>query len=204
MSKIAKSECFTDYKTDVQPGSSHGESVVISGTRDSNGTKCVYKLHLLCKLAPSNAAHRKEFLAELLFAREALMYNNIFPMFAKLQEEKGLSKEECFTAYPKCYEAIADPENSQFVIIIEDLRSKGYTMWPKHKPVLVNHAHAVMKQLGRLHGITFALKDQRPDVYEELKQVEDLIHAFLETNFTGVYAYGVRRSYCFVGGPEAY
>lgn len=189
LAKIAESEGFTDYKTDIQPGSNHGDgflgimtSVVLSGQRNNNSSTSDDKIHLLCKLAPTNETRRKEFHSAIVFIREALMYNKILPIFAKFQKEKGLSEEESFTSYPKCYEAIADEEKDQFVIIMEDLRPQGFTMWPKNKPVPANHAYAVVEQLGRLHGISFALKDQRPDVYEELKQVPDVLRVFFQSD----------------------
>lgn len=176
--KIAKSEGLIDYKIDVKPGTNHGDnlfsdmlSVTITGQRT---------LHLLCKLAPTNEARRQHSGSLRLFRREALMYNKIFPLFDEFQREKGLKPEDMFTAYPKCHVAIADDVTDQFVIIMDDLRPQGYAMWPKAIGTPLAHEYLVMEQLGKLHGISLALKDQRPDVYESLRALKDVIVEFFE------------------------
>lgn len=184
---IAKSEGFNEFSTELQPGSNHGDnflgvmtSVTISGARNNNGSLADDKLHLLCKLAPENPTRRKEFQSVVVFEREALMYNKILPLLTEFQREKGLSVTEGFNAYPKCYVAIADEANDQFVVIMEDLRPKGFTMWPKQQPSTVKQMFCVMEQLGKLHGVSFALKDQQPEVYNRLKDVKDLIRNFFK------------------------
>lgn len=190
--KIARAEGFTEFSVALKAGSNHGDNImsdlcsaVVSGARVHTNGNCVSgdQLHLLCKLAPLSAARRKEFGSVAMFTREALMYNEVFPLFAKFQQEKELSVNESFCAYPKCYEAIADEANDQFVIIMEDVRPQGFAMWPKSTGTPLEHELLVMEQLGRLHGVSFALKDQQPEKYAELKQqLNDVIMTFFEND----------------------
>lgn len=189
---VIKSEGFTDYTVDYQPGSKHGDnylgvmtSVTVSGTRNKKGHLVIDQLHLVCKLAPATEARRKEFKSFIVFEREALMYNKILPLFAEFQREKGLSKDEAFTAYPKCYVAIADEATDRLVVIMEDIRPKGFVMYPRNEPTTAENAFKLVEQLGRLHGISFALKDQRPEVYKSFNALTDVIcEVFLSSNFT--------------------
>lgn len=185
LSEIAKSERFAKHSIEVGPGCEHGDgflstilSVTISGDRIDGRDK----LQLVCKLAPSSPARRKEFESLLLFKREVLLYGKVLPLLADFEREKELPESELFTSYPKCFAAIANDETDQFVVILDDVRPKGFSMWPKHKIIPVDYAYRLMEQLGKLHGISLALKDQRPEVYDELKNIEDVISTFIKTD----------------------
>lgn len=190
ISDIAKSEGFTDYKTEYAPGSNHGDNflgvlttVTLSGSRNNNINDTVgeEKLHLLVKLAPSNATRRNEFHSLEVFQRETLMYNKILPLFDDFQREKGLSEKERFTAYPKCYVAVADDEKDELVVIMEDLRPNGFSMWPKQEIVTIDHSYRVVEQLAKYHAVSYALKQQRPEVVEELQTCNDIMNDFFKS-----------------------
>lgn len=196
LNRIAEKEGFVDFTTKVGSGSNVGDnfmgellSAVITGKqKGKNNNETETKLNLLCKLIPSNAQRRKEFQCELVFSRETYFYNNVAPDFLRFQEEKGLSSEEQFTAFPKCYEAVCDPENDVFVIIMQDLRPEGFEMWPKEKPTSTENAHLVMRELAKLHAVSFALKDQRPEQFEKYKTLDDVTHIFLDSdNFRNMF-----------------
>lgn len=185
LKKIAKSEGFTNYSTELKAGSNHGDnftsnlaSASFRGTRIVNGVPKKDELHLLCKFGSSNAQRRKEFHTADLFEREIDVYKRVLPIFAKFQQERGLSDDESFAAYPKVFTGISDEVKEQFVIVMEDLRPKGYTMWPKNQPVPLDHVMLMLKQLGKYHGISFAMKDQRPDLFEGLKGLQSLMVNF--------------------------
>lgn len=188
LNRIAEKEGFTDFTTKIGSGSNIGDnfmgellSAAIVGKRKiENNNETESKLNLLCKLVPSNAERRKEFKSELFFTREAHFYNNVAPDFLRFQEEKGLTKDEQFTAFPKCYEAVCDPENDVFVIIMQDLRPEGFDMWPKQKATPVENSKLVMRELAKFHAISFAFKDQRPEHFKKHAELVDITQGFLE------------------------
>lgn len=181
---VAARQGFSQYTIELNPGSKHGDnflgvviSVTIAGKRNNSDDK----LHLVCKLAPVGDARRREFHSVEVFQREVEMYTKILPSFLAFQREKGLSEIECFTAYPKCYVAIADEQKDQFLVIMEDVRHKGLRMWPRRLPAPVAHTYLVLEQLAKFHAISFALKDQRPEVYDELRKFRDIISKFFHS-----------------------
>lgn len=181
---IATTEGFTEYTIKTAPGSNHGDnfsgvliSVCLHGTRIVNGTSSEDQLNLLCKLsAPGQRG--KEFQTEIIFKREAFMYEKVLSTFAKFQQEKGLSTEDSFLAYPKYYAGISDESKQQFVIIMEDVRFRNFAMWPKYKPAPLDHVRLLVQQIGKFHGISFALKDQQPEVFAEFRQLKDVLVNF--------------------------
>lgn len=192
LDNIAKTEGLTSYTIDLKPGSKHGDgflgvmvSVVLTGSRNQGNTTIIDKLNLICKLAPDNPSRRKAFLTDDVFARETLAYKLVLPLFAKFQSEKGITGGECFNSYPKCYAAICDDEKEQYVIIMEDLRAKGFVMWPKNIPLTAQHSFAIVERLAKFHAVSFALKDQRPEVLEPFHNLEEIIIMFFERGSMG-------------------
>lgn len=189
LDRIAIREGLIDASTEVETGSNIGDNftsrllrVVIMGYRQQgDGNKVESKLHLLCKLAPENVKRREDFQGELAFERESYFYNKLAPQFVQFQAEKGLPEEDQFKSFPKCYEVYSDPENGVYVIIIEDLRPKKFAMWPKEKPMPASYLTATLRELAKFHAISFALKDQRPEVFAEHKQLVDITEAFMSS-----------------------
>lgn len=185
LDQIAIDEGFVDAQKNVVSGSNHGDnflgiltSVVLRGQR--NGCNDA-ELHLLCKLAPDNVHRREAFKSESVFKRECEAYNQILPTFLAFQLAKGVNENDCFTAYPKCYAAVANADTNEFIVIMEDLRPKGFLMRPKCETNDADHSRLVMEQLGRFHGISFAMKDQQPEVFVRFTRLNDLFGLILES-----------------------
>lgn len=189
LKRIAEKEGFAEFTTDVGSGSNVGDNFLgelltaaISGKqKQKDGTTIDATLNLLCKLAPSNAQRRKEFLADVVFDRETYFYNVVAPEFIRFQQEKGLADDEQFKAFPKCYEAIHDPENEVYAVIMEDLRPEGFGMWPKQKPTPPAYSRLFVRELAKLHAISFAMKDQEPEKFEKFKKLDDILKKFSES-----------------------
>lgn len=176
LNKIAHELGFTNYKFESKSGSNIGDnfsgillSITLSGTRNET----VETIHLMCKMPPTNENRRKTFKSDLLFERELYMYNTLLPQFAEFQREKGLSEAESFLSYPKVYHCEIDKQTATYLLIMEDLRPKNYKMWPKHKTIQLDHQRLAMKEFGKLHAISFAMKDQKPDQFAPFKLLND-------------------------------
>lgn len=178
--RIARELNFIDYQLVTKAGSNHGDNFIgvmiavsIAGTRSIDGKQFQDTIYLICKTPPLNETRRKNFNANMVFDRELYLYSTVLPTFMKFQQEKGLGAEDSFTAIPKIYACETDTANDSYVLIMEDLRTKNFEMWPKEKTPAIDHALLLVKQLGRLHGISFAMKDQRPEEFAEFKKLTD-------------------------------
>lgn len=192
LDEIAQNEGFSNYKFELESGSKRGDnyqgmmvSVKLIGDRLKDDVVVNETLNLICKLAPESKQRRDVLNTVKAFEREIYMYTHVLPTFVKFQKEKGLSPAKSFLSVPKMYAWTADKVNETYALIMEDLRSKEFVMWPRQTPITFDHEELLFKQLGRFHGVSFALKDQRPDVFAEFKALDDLFSDWMETGLLG-------------------
>lgn len=128
----------------------------------------------------------------LMVEREACMYRTVLPAFVDFQREKGLTPENGFFAFPRCYGIVADAENDNYAIVMEDLKEKGYDMFNKFNSIDLGHVRFIMEELVRYHAVSFAMRDQRLEVFTPFLKLKDV---FMEM---------IRRTRGFDGiGPVA-
>lgn len=206
--QIAKNEGFVDYKIETAAGSNHGDNfmsvmnaVTISGTKDSNDH--IQELHLLCKLPSSNEVRNKNFRSSVIFNRELFVYSEVFPHLAAFQRERGLNDADAFLSYPKVYACDIDKENDKFILVMQDLRGNKFEMWAKEKVIPFEHLSLVLRQLGKFHAISFAMKDQQPN---QFKQYEELVDAWgpmcIHGKFGGVIKKSLESAAKALNNPE--
>ncbi|XP_031627429.1 uncharacterized protein LOC116343490 isoform X2 [Contarinia nasturtii] len=119
---------------------------------------------LIVKTAPQNLARRDNFFVRPAFVREIYMYDKVLPFFRQFERSKNVN---IFSEYPMCYQTI-DVELNEG-LVFEDLSVNGFTTVDRHKEdMTAEHVNLVMKTLGKFHAISFALKDQQPNKFNEL------------------------------------
>lgn len=181
---IAKAKCFSenDYKVQLDKMENGGfmtatSKISIIGNRNVNGIITYDKLSLICKLMPSSQYQRTYFGVELLFKREVYIYNNVLPVIIAFQKENNLTEETGFFAFPNCYIALYDAiDPNKSAIIMDDLQTSGFCTWDSHKEISFDAVKQVMIVLGRLHGISFAIRDQKPHIFQEFHMPDLLLN----------------------------
>lgn len=189
LDRIIKENNFRSYTLELKQGSQVGDGFtgeLLSISIVENGS--YKKLDIVCKTAPLNANRRKQFLSDVLFDRESYFYSKVMPTFAKFQDEKNVPKDAQFHAYAKCYAAVCDSEKEEYIIILEDLRPDEFKMWNKAKAAPIENMQLVMRELGKFHGLSFAMKDQRPDEFAEFIKLTDIARTFIKSpNMQGMF-----------------
>lgn len=195
LDEIASDQGFRKYKLLTESGSNHGDNIhgvmvaiKLIGVRehvDHNANNEL--LHLMCKMAPVRKECRDSFQSALLFKREIYLYTRVLPAFVEFQREKELSDGDSFLAFPKIYATHVDDVNENYAIIMEDLRSRNFILWPRNNPMPLVHEKLVLEKLAKLHGVSLALKDQRPHIFNEFKDMHDVAETQIECgNFGNV------------------
>ncbi|XP_062551782.1 uncharacterized protein LOC134217041 [Armigeres subalbatus] len=129
---------------------------------------------LWCKVPPNDDQR-----SLALFKREVFFYREILPAFYEFQTEKGVSRESGagFYGVPKCYLAHCDTEKNEpeAAIILEYDENYEKWDWDKLKPIDLDHSKVLMEQLGRLHALSFAMKSQKPELFEKFTLKDALV-----------------------------
>lgn len=88
------------------------------------------------------------------------------PYFRQFEQSKGVI-ENGFIEYPKCYNTIdVEPYES---LMLEDLSVRGFQIVDRYsEEISADHVSLIMRTLGKLHAISFALRDQQPEKFNHL------------------------------------
>lgn len=176
LDKVAVAEGFVNYEINVIHGSGVGDGFVGLVFRaiiqENESDK---KLIVVVKTPPENQARRAMMGSLELFEREVRIYTEVLPAFVNFQKMMNVKPELGFFEFPKCFFAEYSKEQDDSIIIMEDLKESGYKMWDKFKPTNFEHAKLIFSALGRLHAVSFAMKELQPESFEPLKAFGDLL-----------------------------
>ncbi|KAJ8942620.1 hypothetical protein NQ318_013333 [Aromia moschata] len=63
-------------------------------------------------------------------------------------------------------------------VIFENLKEIGYDLWDRKKPMNWDHIVLVLKEYGKLHAVSLAMKEKNPGLYERL--TEDMENLYIK------------------------
>ncbi|KAK5645909.1 hypothetical protein RI129_004373 [Pyrocoelia pectoralis] len=141
-----------------------GELYRVKATANEKG-KTRIEYSLILKMAPSDLSYRRVFNATSLFHREIYFYDKIIPELMEIQRERGI--KTIFQPFPKFY--LSSKEYLEEAIVMDDMRAKGFIVGNHRRPVDYETALLVMKTLGKFNALSFAIREYKPEVYEEIK-----------------------------------
>ncbi|VEN34660.1 unnamed protein product [Callosobruchus maculatus] len=134
------------------------------------------RLDLVIKVSKDNQYLRENFIIVTAFKQEIHFYDKVLPEFERFQNEKGV--KQVFQSYPKYYMWLELPQRE--IIVLQNMKMLGYELHDRQKTMNFEHTKAVLKEYGRLHAISFALRDQRKATYDSLAgKCKDLFLEFL-------------------------
>ncbi|KAK0076657.1 hypothetical protein PV325_005050 [Microctonus aethiopoides] len=164
---IAKDEPDVEIiEVNEQPGSGRGDNYTsmlyrlkLNGRKRLNSKEWVpWCTELIYKVLPESKVRRDAFKSELLFRNEVTFYTNVWPALEKLQT----NDRKVFNGVAKIYVARSD------LIVMEDLRRRGYVMADRREGLEVNRLKLVLKALAGFHALSLTLRELRPNVFQQL------------------------------------
>lgn len=160
---IADNYKIQNYQVDFDSSSSKGENYLGTIIR-ANIRNEETKLSVILKVAPTNESFRINTRVRDIFLREIYMYETIFPAFENFQLEN--SQYSGFKSYPKFFGKL--DETGKEVLVLENLVDSGYKLWNKKIPMDSNHVTAVVREYGKFHAVSFAMRTKNPQLFQEL------------------------------------
>lgn len=116
---------------------------------------------MIVKRALKTENIRREFYVDELYSREIFAYEHLFKWYDDLRKETNDDR-----LYPSSYytsDAIYEE-----TIALENLKTIGYKLWNRKKPMNVEHARVVLTAYGKFHALSCALRRREPIKYERL------------------------------------
>lgn len=152
----------------------------LSSIWSSRVTNVIIEMNFIIKKAihMSNPEEQKD--VAVAFQNEIRIYKDILPAFEQLQEENNV--KHAFNCYPKCYATSLRPGDE--ALVLDNLKISGYGLWDRFTPLNEDHTVAVLKEYGRLHALSYALRDQKPQAFQRITEgFQDLIGNIVETRW---------------------
>lgn len=140
-----------------EPGSGRGDNYTSMLYRlRANGRKRLksgkwvpWDTDVIYKVLPDSKARREAFKSELLFRNEVAFYTQVWPAFDELQA----NGKKVFGGVAKVYAAKSD------LIVMEDLKRKGYVMADRRQGLQVDRLKIVLKALAGFHALSLTLRE---------------------------------------------
>lgn len=113
-------------------------------------------LPVMLKVLPRNEIRVKMINEGNVFVRDVNMYNQVLPAMEHFQREvAGLSEQEIFTPWPKCFACKADGKTD--FLAMEDLKLQGFKMANRKVGLDFDHCTLVIKSIARFHAISYGM-----------------------------------------------
>lgn len=163
MESIAKSEGFINYEIISKKLTATGGGFMgILYEIDIKGetTDSAKEINIFVKNIPETE-QMKIYSVSGVFEREAIIYTEVFKIFAELQDEANIPINERFQIV-KTYEE-CNPKS----IILEHLGKRGFTVYNRMETVTFDYAKLCVQELGKFHALSMVLKEKRPEYFNE-------------------------------------
>lgn len=165
LKQIAGKNGFKEYVTKVYTTASKGDNylgeLLCVTVEESDKT-----IEMIFKRAPSNENFRKSLPVRDMYLKEIYMYDEVLSAFTNFQIEHNVQNP--FNGLAKLY-GTCEEEGSE-CLVLENLVKSGYNLWNRKLPMNHDHIELVMKEYGKFHAVSFAMKNKDPELFRKITQ----------------------------------
>ncbi|KAF5277585.1 hypothetical protein FQR65_LT15941 [Abscondita terminalis] len=133
--------------TDFAKGANHTGEIIKLWVNGRDEKEQKVELCLLLKIALRDISSRKIFSIESSYGCESFVYETIFTLFARMQDEAKI--EDRFESYPKYYSS--STKAMEELIVLENLTS--FKVVDRSETLTYHQARILAKEIGKLHAL---------------------------------------------------
>lgn len=181
--EIFQKNGFDNCEVTTEPACPRGENFfsIVYRLIAKKGDK---SFSVITKMALVHEYFRILSFTPILFQNENAAYSELFPKFDELQNQAGIDDEDKFH-YAKFYGSAQKPTE---VIILEDLKQKGYENLKKNIDYENVEIFLTLKELAKFHALSFVTKNRDKIFFEQFTQ--KLINCWdVDFNYSAVMSY---------------
>ncbi|OXU20178.1 hypothetical protein TSAR_000410 [Trichomalopsis sarcophagae] len=170
--KLGKDLEVLDFESDslVKAGDNYGSTILkarVTVRRRKDAEK--EDLHLVAKMLPPTEYQRIVFDSAFTFKKEIFLYEELIPMYRCLYSG-------AFDVVPECYGSAlsskddAEEVDESAVILLENLKVKGYYMADRYRGLDREHLKAAITSLAKFHAIGLSVKHKKPSYLSSIQK----------------------------------
>ena len=159
------------------------------------------ELKIFLKVASTDEAFRASMETRSVFLQEIVFYDKVYPTLSQFYGDKT---GESLKFTPELYHTCAGEMNE--MIFMENLRGSGFKLHEKGTVMSGELLAAVIKMYAKFHATSFALRHQKPDVFESLTEKLPNLFSVLydKCDLSAIFCGSVRDAInCLDAGEEA-
>ncbi|XP_063994404.1 uncharacterized protein LOC135171757 [Diachasmimorpha longicaudata] len=159
----------------LPPGENYGSimssvHVIINNHEEGK----IEELHLVAKSPPPIEMQREIIDSSVIFRKEIFMYSKLIPFYRRLETASGVRQEDVLEVSPMYYgsKLLHHPERPgeyDAVILLENLKPKGYYCVDRRFGCNLPHAKLAVKTMAQFHALGMAVKEKDPDFFSVMK-----------------------------------
>lgn len=168
LERIAGETKLLTYDVELKKTRGDGANVLAALYEGTISSPNKTDVKLFAKVA--TPALRDHVPVELMYETEINVYTKLRTAYEELQKKYQIAEQMSFKFvkyYTSCLEF-----NSEF-ILLENLATKGFSVYDRIKPVNWDYASRAAEELAKFHALSIAFKNEYPEVYSVVTREED-------------------------------
>lgn len=135
---------------------------IVRVTAKIQGPNGALQENFIFKYPPGSKEYRDALKSYKFVKNEEAFYSLIVPSMNSFWQGATKNKQNRLPT-PQYYYSCSDDKND--VLVLEDLRERGFTMADRIKGLDFDHCMLVVQQFGKLHGISLAMQELQPEKF---------------------------------------